>query len=560
MTTARALLLLGAAWLGAAGTLAPALAQTLPGAVQPGRDRPLPQTPTQPDFDFRLEAPQRSPVPRAVDELHFVLNDIRIVGAKVIATSAFRPLYASLIGKNVSLSNILDVADAIEQEYRARGYLLVRAYVPPQRVKDGIFTINVSEGFVTSASVEGGNAGTQEVTNAYLTAVTADRPLELSTIERALLLTNDLPGVTATGVLRPSATTPGASDLVVTESQPPMTGGLAIDNRGSRFSGLWTVTGDAEFNGLFGADQLAATVTSAPDSLEQIQGQLRYRRAIGDDGLIGSMIGTVTHGEPGSTLSQFNVRTDSWAVGPRLTYPIERSRAETISLDGGLTVQDARVDILGSGISHDQWRVFDIGVSYLHNDFLGMNWAATIDVAQGLPFLGATPNHSLSLSRPDGLTDFTKITAAAHMIMPLGNNFAAAFSTQGQFSFAPLITGEQIAYGGTQIGRGYDPGAITGDHGLGSSVELHYDSHLPEWSIGTLEPYIFVDSARTWYIHGNTTSLPGESIASTGGGIRFWLPWNATFDIEADRTLRPVPGSDGGKLATKVLIDASIRF
>ncbi len=559
MAKGRALLLLGAACVGASG--APALAQiTPPAAVQPGR--PLPQAPAQPDFDFRLEAPQRSPVPRAVDEIHFKLNDIRIVGATTMKPDDFRPLYADLIGKDVTLSRILDVAEAIEQKYRAAGYVLVRAYVPPQRVKDGIFTINVSEGFVASASVEGANAGTQAITNDYMKPVLADRPLEISTIERALLLTNDLPGVSATGVLRPSAATPGASDLVVTESQPFATGGLAFDNRGSRFSGIWTVTGDAEFNGIFGPDQFAASLTSAPDSLEQIAGQARYSRAIGPDGVIGSMIVTVDHGEPGSTLAQFGVLTNSWAVGPRLTYPIERSRAETITLDGGLTVQDARVnlDAFHLGLSHDQWRVFDMGVSYLRNGFLDANWAATLDVAQGLPFLGATPNNSPELSRPGGQTDFTKITGAAHVTRPLLGPFSAALSVQGQYSFSPLITGEQIAYGGTEIGLGYDPGAITGDHGIGSSLELRYDGHLPQWRIGTIEPYLFVDTAWAWYADGGALSPRGENIASAGGGVRLWLPWNATLGLEVARTLDAVPGSDNGKQATKVLIDGAVRF
>jgi hypothetical protein len=38
----------------------------------------------------------------------------------------------------------------------------------------------------------------------------------------------------------------GASDLVVDTVQPWISGGLAVDNRGSRFSGLWTIVGDAE--------------------------------------------------------------------------------------------------------------------------------------------------------------------------------------------------------------------------------------------------------------------------------------------------------------------------
>ncbi len=557
--TGRTLFLYGAACAVVLGSSARAQI-TPPAAVQPGR--PQPQTPSQPEFDFRLEAPQRSPVPRSVDEIHFKLRDIRVEGAVVLKSADFRPLYADLLGKDITLSNILDVADAIEQKYRAMGYVLVRAYVPPQRVKDGIFTIKVSEGYVASASVEGSNRGTRAITEGYLQPVLADRPLEISTIERALLRSNDIPGATATGVLRPSATTPGASDLIVTENQPLAEGGIAVDNRGSQFSGFWTLTGDAELNGLFGPDQFGATITTSPDQTDQISGQARYRRAIGDNGLIGSVIVTVAHGAPGSTLSQFGLLTDSWAVGPRFTYPIERSRAETISLEGGLTFQDSRenLDAFHTNLSHDQWQVFDIGVSWLRNGLWGANWAANIDLAQGLPFLGGTDSHTPGLSRPDGLMDFTKIIGVGRVQRPLFGSLSAVVSVQGQLSSAPLITGEQIAFGGTQIGRGYDPGAITGDDGIGSAFELRYDAHTKNSIFRTIEPYAFVEGAWAWYLNGTTNPPPVPNLESVGGGLRFFFPWNVYLDVEAAQTLNAVPGSDNGKQATKVLMDASVRF
>ena len=216
----------------------------LPGAVEPGRDRPPLSVPAPPNFDFRIETPSRSSVPRAVDEIRFHLDDIQVMGAVTLSPDRFRPLYQALIGKDVSLSDILDVANAIEMEYRQNGYLLVRAFVPPQRVANGIFTINVVEGFIANVSVEGGDAKTRERIRTFLQPALDSKPLRLETIEQALLLANDLPGVAAGGLLRPSSDTPGASDLVVTVTQIPVTGGIAIDNRGSDFSGIWSVTGD----------------------------------------------------------------------------------------------------------------------------------------------------------------------------------------------------------------------------------------------------------------------------------------------------------------------------
>ena len=533
----------------------------LPGAVEPGRDRPGLTVPTQPNFDFRIESPGRSSVPRAVDEIRFRLNGIEVKGAVTLSPLRFRPLYQALIGKDVSLSDILDVAAAIEAEYRRNGYVLVRAYVPPQRVANGIFTINVVEGYIANVSVEGGNAGTRDRIRALLQPARDSRPLKLVVIEQALLLANDLPGVTAAGVLRASADVAGASDLVVSVPDNPVTGGLAIDNRGSRFSGIWSATADAAINSVFDdGDQLDGDATIALDDqpLRRIVGQLRYRDPVGDQGAILSLVGTVTHGEPGSTLTAFNVLTDSWAVGPRLTYPLKRTRAESIVLEGGITVQSANVNILGAPLSHDRWRVADFGVSYLRSAFLGGAWTANLDIAQGLPFLGASDNGAPDLSRAGARMDFTKLSGGFRYTRPLPGPFSLALTGQGQYAFDPLLVGEQFAFGGSQIGRGYDAGALTGDHGLGGAFELRYDKRLNMSVIQALQPYAFFDAARIWNVQ---TSAPArQSISSAGGGLRAWLAYNLFADLEVARTLEAVPGSDGGKRATKVLMNLAVGF
>lgn len=527
--------------------------------MQPGRDRPLPEALPSPEVEFRIEAPRRSPVPRAVDEIHFQLKDIRVVGAETLPVENFRPLYEKLIGKDVTLSDILDVADRIEDEYRHAGYPLVRAYVPPQRVSDGIFTIKIVEGFVADISVEGADGATEVRIKAYLEPVLQAKPLTLATIERGLLLANDLPGVTATGTLRPSPDTPGASNLVVTVTQPRITGALAVDNRGSHFTGHWTITGDFALNKLFdNDDQLSGTFATAPDFSQRHSAQLRYRHPIGTNGLLASLIGTYTHGEPGSFLAAIDVITDSWAVGPRLSFPLMRTRAQTVTIDGGISVQDARVDILDERLSHDQWRVADIAVSYARNDLLGGTFSSSLDLAQGLPILGATPDDSPELSRLNGKTDFTKLTGLIRYTRVLGGPVSLALAAQGQYSFDPLIAGEQITFGGSQIGRGYEPGAVTGDHGLGGSVELRYSARLPQLFVTALQPYLFYDAAQVWNI--DEPSEFDYSIASGGAGIRLWFPYDIAAAVELARTLDAVPGSDSGHRTTKVLFNAAVRF
>jgi hemolysin activation/secretion protein len=108
----------------------------LPGDVQPGRPvaPALPEPPTDNEFNFSIQQPGKTPVPRAADELVFTLLGITISGATKFSAESLQPLYADLIGHDVKLADIQTVADAIENKYHEAGYTLTRAYIPPQRV------------------------------------------------------------------------------------------------------------------------------------------------------------------------------------------------------------------------------------------------------------------------------------------------------------------------------------------------------------------------------------------------------------------------------------------
>jgi hemolysin activation/secretion protein len=213
---------------------------------------------------------------------------------------------------------------------------------------------------------------------------------------------------------------------------------------------------------------------------------------------------------------------------------------------------------LGARFSHDDWRVADLGVTYLRNGFLGGSLAANLDIAQGLPILGATDNGSRELSRIGGRTDFTKLTGAFRLSEPIGGNLSMVLAAQGQLAFDPLITGEQFAFGGLQFGRGYDPGAISGDRGLGGTFELRYDRQYGMSFLQALEPYMFLDIARVWNLQ--QLDVGDQSITSGGGGVRFWLAYNVAGDIEVAQTFDPVRGSDSGKRATKILFNVAVRY
>ncbi len=122
------------------------------------RTRPCRQKPSQPGFDprqteKRFDAPQSGQTPsadRAVADAAFcpagthgdskplfVLRGVSLTGAHAIPRDQFITAYQPYLGKTVSQADLAAIAAAVSDLYRAAGFHLSRAIVPPQDIQDG---------------------------------------------------------------------------------------------------------------------------------------------------------------------------------------------------------------------------------------------------------------------------------------------------------------------------------------------------------------------------------------------------------------------------------------
>ncbi|HUK61553.1 MAG TPA: POTRA domain-containing protein [Stellaceae bacterium] len=558
-----------------------------PGQPEPGRNVPPPSPAPRQQFEFSIPAPQRGPVPRAVDEIEFDVSDIKVEGAKMFPPEAFRPLYQPLIGTKAHLSDVIGVADKIEALYRAHGYVLTRAYVPPQTVSGGVFQINVVEGYVKATAVSGGDDATRERVESYIQPVTQERPATLSTMERGLLMSNELPGTTAAGLLRPSPTEPGASDLLVTLQEEPWNLTFYTDNRGAAVTGPWTIGAQGVVNNLvpYAPGQFMVDFSGTPGFETRNLLQARYVRPIGLDGMLLTFQGVHAHGEPAALGG--NLVSDSNAMGARLSYPLMVSRPTRLTVEGGVTIQEATVQtatppspIPGGGappatFDDDHWREVDVALTWEQRGLIyDSSTAATIGVTQGIGLFGArsTSPFNATLNPPPypgaaagGSTGFTKYTLVVTHDQPLQGPLSANFRVLGQWSVERLVIGEETSFGGSGIGRGYDPAALAGDAGLGIASEIRYDMHFPEYKIDTAQFYFFMDAATINPRHGDEAIPPAgitqrDSLLSTGIGVRVALLQRVTGGIEFAQELRGVPNNDMGKTGARFLFNAAVRF
>jgi len=156
----------------------------------------------------------------------------------------------------------------------------------------------------------------RDLITSYASPVLGSKPLQLQPMERGLLLSNDLPGVTASGLLRPSPDQPGASDLAinVTSSRSPAASTSTTAAPSSPGSGRSAATWSGTRRCTYG-DQLGLNVQSSPEPQQRIQGSARYQHPIGTDGLTGSGSITISRGAPAG-IPGADLTTDSnglWA-------------------------------------------------------------------------------------------------------------------------------------------------------------------------------------------------------------------------------------------------------
>jgi hemolysin activation/secretion protein len=138
-------------------SVAQTVAQVIPPSEQLGRERFQFSQPTPPRAEPggpRVALPG-TVAPEGAEKIRLHIRDIRIEGSTVYSQEEFRLLYQDLIGPEVTLSAVYDLAQRITTKYGIDGYVLSRAIVPPQNFTKGgaIIRIQVIEGYTPFTSL-----------------------------------------------------------------------------------------------------------------------------------------------------------------------------------------------------------------------------------------------------------------------------------------------------------------------------------------------------------------------------------------------------------------------
>ena len=550
---------LAAAWvLGVASAVAQTLPSQLPPGAEPGREPPRPVLP-QPSLSApKIEVPRSAAAvaPPGAHDVKFVLEELRIEGATAYPADALRPLYADLLGHEVSVAQLFEVANAIELRYRNAGYVTSRVVVPQQTVDNGRFKILVIEGFVSEVVYHDDVGPARAAVERLIGGLRGLRPVNVAEIERRLLLANDLQGLSVRGALEPSATEVGASVLIVQVDRKAFETAATLDNRGSPYLGRAQLTANAAWNA-WGerADRFSVNLRTALLVDRSVSVGLGYEALLTDQGGMFNLALSHSRSNPGRELDPLDVKSRVTGTVGTLSWPLIRSREQNLRAVGQLELRDVDTDIAGAAFTRDRLRIMRAGLSYDRSDSLDGITALRGTLHQGLSALGASANGSAQASRVNGRSDFTKLTLDLTRLQQLGERTSLMASLTSQFSRRPLLASEELGLGGSSFGRAFDDGEISGDNGVAMTLELR---HTPASLPPNVQLYGYVDSGRVWAADGGAF-VARPKLSSAGGGVRASLDSTVFATLEVAKPLNTEVRTSGNKNA-RVFASVTSQF
>jgi hemolysin activation/secretion protein len=479
----------------------------------------------------------RSQAAASTSDARIHVSGFNVHGVTRFSQDEIAALLKPYIGKELDTAGIHAAADALNAHYRKAGYFIAKVFIPPQDVAN-IIRLDVYEGYLDTQGIEVINNGKRvdaAVIQGILEAnINTESPIQSASYERALLIAEDLPGVTTSSTLYPGEHIGTARLRTTLNDLPLLSGNIDIDNFGSHATGQTRLGTTLYLNSptQAGDQAVARLVTSGHGSN---YAYLTYLRPV-------SSYGT----RVGASVDYFGYNadyinnvgySDGYASDARLylTHPIIRSRHGNLNLRTDLSqlnIED-RNDLninakrrinsftfalhgdddhawLGTGIS-----LFNASVTTGNVDVEGNAAYRTVDQ---------------TTAQTDG--GFSRFNFNLSRLQQLSDHWSLFGKINGQIASGNLDTSQKFYLGGATSVSGYPLGEAGGDQGWEMMAELRRDFVVP-WG-GTLQGGLFYQQG--WLKNHKHT----------------WNNWQGTNSIiENDITLKTV-----GLSAVQTLTDA----
>ena len=518
--------------------------------------------------------------PRYAD-IRFTLAGVNFAGAEAVEPGLLEQSWSDLAGQDLQIAEVCRIRDRATQLLNDAGYV-ASVQVPPQTIDDGVVRFDVVVARITGLVVRGEPGPSGAMLRRYFEKLRAEPVFRKPQAERILLLARDIPGLDVRLSLARDVgddARPGDLIGIIDVVGQRFVADLNIQNYSPKSTGRFGGLARAQLNGLTGlADLTEVSVYSSQDPSEQLVLQGRHEFGIGTNGLRFGVSAVHAWSQP--DVAGPDVFDTTTFIGTAYaSFPLVRRQTRNLGIVVGFDWIDQQIEFNDLELSKDKLRVPFVRLVGSAIDRAsaegrgGYNIAeprfaasATLEARQGISALGASddcqPNilvclFGTSISRLDADPTSFVLRGDAQVDFRPSPKFLISLAPRFQYASGALLPYEQFSGGNFTVGRGYDPGDVVGDSGVGLRAEAAFGSLQPETPNGIAwQPFVFFDTLAAW-----TKNVPDDPVTlnSVGAGVRFNIARRAFLEVLGALPLERAP-LDLERGDARLLVNLTVSF
>ena len=417
------------------------------------------------------------PAPMQMQGGVITVKAFRFAGNTLLSNDKLAPVVAGYLNRPLDFTQLQAAAAAIASAYREAGWI-VRAYLPAQDIVEGVVTIQIVEAVFGGAHIQGDiprRSSREQIMRIFETQQKTATPLNADKLDRALLLADDLPGVTVAGGLREGAKAHETDIDLKLGEEPLVAGELGLDNTGSRSTGSDRVTLNFGLSSPFKlGDLLSANVihTQGSDYM-RLDGNI----PLGSNGWrTGINASHLDYSLVAAEFSSMAAHGTSDTVGLEATYPVIRSRLKNLYFN--FNADNKYFNNLSASTTTSRYNVNTLTLGLDSNLFDNL-WggganSASIALVDGRLNLNGSPTQAGDAITTQTAGHYDKLHFAASRQQVVTDSVSLFGSLSGQFAHKNLDSSEKFYLGGAGGVRAYPSSEGGGADGKLLNLELRW--------------------------------------------------------------------------------------
>ena len=474
-------------------------------------------------------------LPAIVQLRTFDINEYRVLGADLLTQVELEGILGPFLGPGRKLSDVEDARAALEKVYADKGYQAVTVAIPPQTVKGGVVTLQVTEGKIDRLRVKGARYFLPSEIKRQAPSLAEGKVPNLDAMVKDIVAMNQLPDRRVTPVLRAGAV-PGTVEVDLdVKDELPLHGSLEVNNRHSPGTTATRVNGSVHYDNLWQqGHSLSLAFQLAPQRLKD--GEVfsaSYLARFPDAPWLSLGLNGLLQQSDVSTLGGIAVSGRGQVFGARANFTLPGNAGFFHSVSAGVDYKRFQEAVtFGTDSQRNPIEYWPATAQYTASALSGSSHTDLSASAVANIRALSSSTARFDNKRNGASANFTYFRGSAEHTQDLPLRLQGYVKGQGQYTADPLVGSEQFTVGGAETVRGYLEAQAAGDYGVAATAELRSPALQVGEALENWRLHLFVDFGRVRV----REAPPGQTalfhLLSLGGGTRLKLLHHLAGTVE----------------------------